>query len=266
MKRLASLTLLSIIAIASANAQIVVQENDSVISNIRKEFMETGTASEMKQAEVSSSYADLPEIDRVNMDAPAIDLHLNLNPKGSTLPSWSTGYITGNHGTYRDMNIGAVNYANAAIVQSLNRYWSASAGINLTKYSVYSTQASFNGSLQYRPNRNFGITIFGSYSPGTFNSPMKIGESFYYGGYVSLETDNHWGIDLGVAQSYDGMSNMHNTTPIVRPYYNLNGAKLGIDFGPMIQGMMRKSNHSTLEFNPMGPRPIKNLPAVAPRR
>lgn len=267
MYKVVSVFILSIISIFGLQAQNVEQQNDSIIDNLRKEFLSTSNqnGSALQQATMSNSAnSDLPEVDYVGIETAPIDLHLNIHEKGSTLPSWGSGFITGYHGGYQDYRIGGVSYAGASLYQSFNRYWSASVGANLSKFGVYYNQASFNGSVHYQPNKYIGITAFGSYSPGSFMSSMPIGQSFYYGGYITLESDSHWGIDLGAVQSYDGMMGTHSTTPIVRPYYNLNGAKLGIDFGPMLQQMMRKNN--SLDFSPTGPRPIKALPPVAPRR
>ena len=236
-------------------------EDDSISMSLRKEFVQ----SDFQKAENGSLTSELPEIESAGLELPPFQWQSTpIIRKGDMLPRWATGYMTGYHGGYANPMIGGVNYAGAAIVQSFNRYMYATAGIDLVKHSVLYNQATLNGALHYRPNNNFGITVFGSYSPGSFMSDVNIGQSFNFGGYITLESDNHWGIDLGAVENYYG--GMHDVTPIVRPYYNLNGAKLGFDFGPMIQNMMRRNNKTSLEFNPAGPRPIKAVPPIAPRR
>ena len=264
MKKLWFIIFISLLISDNVFAQNIEQNEDSVVLKLRKEMLEN--VNPVSSPVVKSSSSDLPELEMAPTNQPPVHWYGIPREKGSTLPSWSRGYITGYHGGYSNMNIGGVNYAGAAIVHSFNRYLSAQAGVDITKYSVLYNQATFNGQIHYQPNKYIGITAFGAYSPGSFMSQMQIGQSFYYGGYVSLESDSHWGIDLGAATGYEAMTGSHYTTPIVRPYYNLNGAKIGVDFGPMIQGMFRKNHPTQLEFSPTGPRPIKNLPPVAPRR
>ena len=269
---------------ATCLAQNIEQETDSAIIELRKELLNTTLppdATLPKEAVLPNNSglnnAALPK-DAVLGNNAAITTNPSLSslppmrwyglPKerGNRLPHWATGGLTGYHGSvYNPMGI-SYNYAAVGITQSLGRYWSASANVEASK-SPYFFTADVMGSVQYRPSQNFGITVFGSYQPGNFNNGMAIGQGYYYGGYVTFESDNHWGIDLGAAHGYNTMTGQY-TTPIVKPYYNLNGAKIGIDFGPMIQHWMQRGrgNSDQLEFSPTMPRPIKSMPPVAPRR
>lgn len=270
MKRFFSIIVTILIAIISAKAQVVELEPDSAVIKLRKELLETENpinTEKPKQAESAIYPTEMPEKDYSSLELPEFKWKGIPKYKEPTLPHWSTGMITGHSGGSANMQLGGINYAGAAIMQSLGRYWIVSGGIDLAKYGVMYNTASFNAAAIYRPSKNFGVTVFGTYSPGSFMSDINIGQSYQFGGFITLESDSNWGIDLGASHSYDSMSGYHNTTPIVHPYYNLNGAKLGIDFGPMIENMLRKNGRSnSLDFNPSGPRPIKAIPPVAPRR
>ena len=182
------------------------------------------------------------------------------------LPAWENGYVYGYSSSQADMLYGAMMSANAGIRQRLGRTLTAQAEVGLQKYSVLYNTATVSGQLTWQPSPYFAITAFGAYSPGSFLSPVDIGPSFQWGGYLTLQTDTSvpFGIDVGARQTYDAMYG-HELVPIVQPFIKLGGAKLGIDVGPMLKDAMRKKNGNSNGFNPI-PQPIKALPPVAPRR
>ncbi|MBR5069367.1 MAG: hypothetical protein IKX25_08180 [Bacteroidales bacterium] len=193
-----------------------------------------------------------------------------LFPRGSRLPAWSTGYMYGSHQYTGNLMFGYIASANAGVEQHFGDYWTANAGISLQKYSVYYNTASFNGSLTWQPSHFFALTAFGYYMPGTFlsNSDIKIGQAFQWGGFATFQTDTNvpFGIDVGARQTYDSFTG-HQIVPIVQPFVNVGGAKLGIDFGPLIRDALWKAKGNGGHPG-MGaiPKPIKAMPPVAPRR
>lgn len=190
-------------------------------------------------------------------------LLFHVAPEQPLLPSWSTGYVYGYNGQYNDWLRGYQAQAGLGLYQQLGDYWSFTANASLYKNSIYYNSATFGGTLHWQPNQHVGVTVFGSYSPGAFMSPVSLGQSFNFGGYVTMEGE-HFGIDLGAQQYYDPFAG-HDTEPIVRPYLKLGGAKLGIDVGPMIKDALQKDRGRGNGFNPI-PQPIKAVPQVAPRR
>lgn len=201
-------------------------------------------------------------LDRPMSISPA--LRFSLYPKGSMLPHWTTGFVYGGHAQEGNFLSGYVTSANAGVYQSFGRYLQMQTGVSFRQYGAFFNTVIFDGSVVWRPNPHFGITVFGSYSPGSFISDFYLGQHFSWGGFVTLESDSHWGIDLGVTQEYDpGMGNQ--VTPIVRPYYNVNGTKLGFDFGPLIRSTYDKGRGGIESGNPI-PQPQRVLPPVAPRR
>jgi hypothetical protein len=191
-----------------------------------------------------------------------------LFPKGTFLPAWKTGYMYGSHSYQGSFMHGYVATANAGIYQNLGDYWNVNTNVELQKYSVYYNTAVFNGSVTWHPSRYFALTAFGYYSPGSFLSPMNIGQSFQWGGYATLQSDTDvpFGVDVGARQTYDSYTG-HEVIPIVQPFVKLGGAKLGIDFGPIIKNALWKSKGGGGHpgIGPI-PQPIKAIPTVAPRR
>lgn len=185
--------------------------------------------------------------------------------RGSMLPRWETGYMYGANGTSGNLMMGYVSSAAFGVNQSFGKNWQASAGTTLSKYSVFYNTATFDGSVSWQPNRYFGVTAFGTYMPGSFLSQVDVGSYYQWGGYVTLQSDSPWGIDLGARQTYDSFTG-RDVVPIVKPYYKIGDAKIGIDVGPLIQQAIRgHKNADGNGFTPI-PQPVKVMPQVAPRR
>lgn len=182
------------------------------------------------------------------------------------LPAWESGYVYGSNYTQASMLYGYIAAANAGIRHRFGEQWRLQAEVGLQKNSIYYNTASMSGKLTWQPSPYFALTAFGAYSPGSFMSPVQIGPSFQWGGYVTLQTDTNipFGIDLGARQTYDAMFG-HEMVPIVQPFVKINGMKMGIDLGPMLKEATRKKNGGGNGFNPI-PQPVKALPPVAPRR
>lgn len=190
-------------------------------------------------------------------------LFIHVAPERPFFPRWDTGYLTGYSTQYGDWLRGYQAVAGVGLYQQLGDNWTFTASASLYKNSIYYNSASFDGRLSWRPNRHFGMTAFGSYSPGAFLSPVALGQSFNWGGFVTLER-GYFGIDLGAQMYYDPMMG-HDVEPIVMPYVKLGEAKLGIDVGPMLKNALQKDRHDGPGFNPI-PQPIKAVPQIAPRR
>lgn len=192
--------------------------------------------------------------------APAL---FRVAPERPFFPSWTTGRISGFSAQHNDWLRGYQATAGVGLVQQLGDYWTFNASASVYKNSIYYNSASFGGTLRWQPNRNFGVTVFGNYSPGSFMSPVSLGQSFNWGGYMTVEGE-YFGVDMGAQQFYDPFFG-HDTEPIVRPFVKLGGAKLGIDVGPMIKDALQKDRNHNNGFSPV-PQPIKAMPRVAPRR
>lgn len=193
----------------------------------------------------------------------------NFSPlrRGDYLPYWSTGAMTGSHGVYGDRLNGYTSFATMGVRQEFGDYWTMYAGVSLQKTMFYNA-ATFDAMVNYRPSSHFELTAFASYMPGSFMAQMQMMPAFEWGGYATFQTDTDvpFGIDLGARDEYNPM-NGHYVTPIVKPFVKIGGSKLGIDFGPLIDGAIHKDNHG---WGGRGmnliPQPIKAVPQVAPRR
>lgn len=205
-----------------------------------------------------------PILEPTPLAAPKIDI--NPWPRGSRLPHWATGFMYGNQNQSASLLYGYTAHAGIGVHQRVGRYWSFDGGASVSKYSVFYNSATLHGSATWQPNRYFSTTVFGSYTTG-FLTQAPILPSFQWGGYITLQTDTDlpFGIDAGAQDYYDPM-NGHYVAPIIRPFVKVGDAKMGIDFGPLIQNAINKANgHNDNGFTPI-PKPIKAMPQVAPRR
>lgn len=158
------------------------------------------------------------------------------------LAIWDNGYISGFSSSTTLPLLGSAGTAGFGFSHDFNNKLNFSGSISFNKYSiprnVYNSYA-FSGELSYKISHNISISAFGYYeSTGLYNNtPRMLRNSLTnIGGYVTTMTNNQkWGIDTGVQRYYSPMQGRWVTVPIFKPYYNLNGQKLGIDFGGLIQ-------------------------------
>lgn len=155
------------------------------------------------------------------------------------IASWYDGFVSGYSGMATQPMLGSVRWAGAAVTQNFGEHWQASTGITFNKYAVpwnaYNTY-SFNGELMYTLNRNVSVSAFGIYESSPFFSHNSSNRSsMLYGGYMTLRTNNDkWGVDMGAQTYRDPATGRSATLPIFRPFYNLNGQKLGFDLGGLL--------------------------------
>lgn len=143
---------------------------------------------------------------------------------------------------------------------SSNASFQRSVGMMPTTY----TYGSFGGQINYQVNDRLSIHAFGNYGVNAYDFHQW---SWNYGGYLDWQMSDHWGAKLGAqhTQDYTGYG---RTTPIVMPYYKMdNGAKLGIDFGGLIQNLLQNQKRS-VDVGPgimPSPKQFITMPRVAPR-
>ena len=99
--------------------------------------------------------------------------------------------------------------------------------------------------LEYRLGRNASVTAISGINYYGWMSPSPNTMTAYYGGYMTLNTNNgKWAVDVGMRQVYNSTTGRWDTVPIVMPYYNLGGAKLGFDFGGLLYGAFNKAKEA----------------------
>ncbi len=121
----------------------------------------------------------------------------------------------------------------------------------------------FGGTLGYRINDRWSVTLFGEYYSPVHPLTPGMAESMSiprFGGYASYNFNDHWGISVGAQASRSLFTNRWETSPIVMPYYRVNRkVSLGIDVGGILYNAVRsyiESRDSRHEPVPMGaPRP-----------
>lgn len=128
--------------------------------------------------------------------------------------------------------------------------------------------ASTSALLSYQLSGNVSLSAFGLYQSPSFMSNERTPSTWQYGGYMTLHTDNHrWGVDMGARRQFNPYTGRVESVPILMPYYNLQGQKLGIDFGGILKSLiinqqMRRSFNNAPGGAPIAPGPPPNvLPA-----
>lgn len=126
------------------------------------------------------------------------------------------------------------------------------------------TYGSLGGTINYQVNDRLSLHAFGNYSFNTFDAKQW---TWNYGGYLDWQMTEHWGTKLGAQHTQD-FTGYGRTTPIVMPYYKMeNGAKIGIDFGGLIQNLIdsKRGNHNFGPGAMPSPKQFISMPRVAPR-
>ena len=122
-----------------------------------------------------------------------------------------------------------MNYAGIGYVYSPD-CWSFNLQAYTVKWSVPRRESQLlglSGLLTYPVNEKIRLNTFASYS-FILSFPFS---SSNYGGFVSYDIIPNWGMDFGVRSHTDFPLHKTKTLPIVAPYFQYKGNKLGIDIG-----------------------------------
>ncbi len=152
---------------------------------------------------------------------------------------------------------------------------SLTASATADKYGYYrglQTVYGLSGTATYTINETFGLTLFGSYyarNPYMGAAMMPYVSSTNFGGFMSVNFSDHFGVDVGAQSTYRPYARGWHTQPIVMPYYRTDsGAKIGIDIGGLLLEVIdNASGRRNKAVNPtIGPPIPTGPPPVPPHR
>lgn len=156
-------------------------------------------------------------------------LHEGEYSTSGIIKSYPSSYFYGMGRQENFIGLGTMNYAGIGYVYSFGR-----CSFDLQTYTVKwsvprreSQLLGLSGLLTYPVNEKIRLNTFASYS-FILSSPFS---SSNYGGFVSYDIIPNWGIDFGVRKHTDFPLHKTKTLPIVAPYFQYKGNKLGIDVG-----------------------------------
>ena len=180
------------------------------------------------------------------------------------LMKWKGGYLTGANSVY---NAPFFLDRNASFIS--NQQWGnfyLSGNLLLSKSYIsgfgFTNGAGLGLQLNYHINDNISISGFGCVQQTGFMGPAPNIRNYYYGGFVSVNTNNgKWGMDVGMRRYYNAATGQWTNVPIVMPYYNLNGHKLGIDFGGLLMNVFQGMDKA---LNPNNYRPRRGGEIIMP--
>lgn len=156
-------------------------------------------------------------------------LHEGEYSTSGIIKSYPFSYFYGMSRQENLIGLGTMNYAGIGYVYSSGR-WSFDLQTYTVKWSIprYESQLlGLSGLLTYPVNRKIRLNIFASNS-FILSSPFN---SLNYGGFVSYKIVPNWGMDFGVRSHASFPLHKTKTLPIVAPYFQYKGNKLGIDVG-----------------------------------
>lgn len=212
------------------------------------------------------SSMSMPPIKSVRVDVPGV----------ANVASWQDGGITaqGSCSSLYGMagvESGSVNLSQSFGPVTVNAYVSAD---KMGYFRGLRTSYGIGGSVDYRINDRWSVTVFGAYYTGSM--PLTPGMAGFanapvIGGYASYNINDHWGISVGAKTTRSLVTNRWETQPIVMPYYRVNDkVSIGADVGGIIYGLIRSYIDSRDNGHgwgsPVIAPPRSGPPPVAPRR
>ncbi len=159
---------------------------------------------------------------------------------GGVIARLGNGYMVGagSHTTYP--GLGDMASANVAFSLPMGERLLITAGVTGNKYHF--DRVAWNdygvfGNASFRLNNSLSLNIFGQYYINQqFHSaaamPFLGGSS--YGGTLGWRASDNFSLDLGARRIYDPYTGRWRTLPVVQPTFNLLGAPISFDAGPVI--------------------------------
>lgn len=194
----------------------------------------------------------------LNVSGSELNARLNLTryaPKNYLL-RWDGGRMTGFNSIDMLPGYGSVATAGVTATHRFSDALTFNGTAQLQKNSIYYNTAAFAGMLTYELSPFASASAFATWQTPSFMSMYRTRGIYQYGGFLTLHTENKkWGVDMGSRMEQNPFTGRQEATPIVMPYYNLNGQKLGIDLGGLIKSAIisNRMRKEGMPFGPMGP-------------
>ena len=159
---------------------------------------------------------------------------------GGVITRVGNGYLTGasSHTTY--LGMGNTTSASVAYTLPIGNRFQLTAGLTGNKYhfdrNAWNDYGAF-GNASFRLNDHLSLNAFGQYYANQqFHSvaAMPFLGSSSYGGTLGWRASDNFSLDVGARRIYDPYTGRWRTLPVVQPSFNLFGAPISFDAGPLI--------------------------------
>lgn len=154
--------------------------------------------------------------------------------------------------------LGAMRKTAVGWTYTWNEKWTLDVSLAAAKYAFdagMGNRFAVSGSLSYSFSDYISAYLFGNFMPVyDLHSPALIPYMGYsnFGGAVSFSSE-YVGIDVGVERYWDPFTGKWMTQPIVMPFVNINGQKMGFDVGRLLQDVFRSVLINASENNALPP-------------
>ena len=185
---------------------------------------------------------------------------------GGVITRVGPGYLSGSgsHTTYPGM--GNMANASVALTMPMGDRLAITAGVSGSKYHfdnrVWNDYGVF-GNASLRLTDRLSLNAFGQYYVNQrFHSvaSMSLLASSSYGGTLGWKASEKFSLDVGARRIYDPYTGRWRTLPVVQPTFNLFGAPISFDAGPLIyqlldgllHGGKKKQDWGDPRYRPVG--------------
>ena len=159
---------------------------------------------------------------------------------GGVITRIGGGYLTGSGGHTTYIGMGDMASANVAFTMPMGERFQVTAGVTGSKYhfdrSAWNDYGVF-GNASFRLNNSLSLNAFGQYYVNQqFHSvaAMPFLGSSSYGGTLGWRASDNFSLDVGARRIYDPYTGRWRTLPVVQPTFNLLGAPISFDAGPLL--------------------------------
>lgn len=174
------------------------------------------------------------------------------------ITSWYNGYVFGAGGYNTYTGIGSIGEATIGFSQTFDKV-TITGSVTGNKYNmaggVYDNFGA-NAMINYQINDRFSLNVFGSaQTNNSFYSGGSMGVLPYssYGASLTTMFSRKFGADVGMQRCFDPYSRQWKNIPIVSPFFNWRGQKIGFDLGPLLLNIFEGLNETLNGKSNYGP-------------
>lgn len=210
-------------------------------ANLEQEYL-------IRQFDISKTYYPV----FVTEKAP---LHVGEYSKGGIIKGFRNSALIGSGSQENLIGLGVINTASVTYFHRVNDRLYFTGQVDAVKYNVpRNTSATFGigGTMFYQINDILAFHAFANYYVGkSLYATGNLYSSKSFGGYLTIEMGDHFGMGLGAQHYYSPNLGRWQTDPIVMPYFKLNnGAQIGFDVGGILKQTIKDAiNNKRMNIN-----------------
>ena len=225
----------------AANIKPTFNTNFPTAADLKPDFHTQRLADSMAIHQQDWRGNSLPDLPRFSYDT---NPYSHDRSSSGVITRVGKGYLmgAGSHTTYPGM--GNTSSASVALTMPMGDRFQVTAGVTGSKYhfdrNAWNDYGVF-GNATFRLNDRLSLNAFGQYYVNQqYHSvaAMSFLNTSSYGGTLGWKASDNFSLDVGARRIYDPYTGQWRTLPVVQPTFNLLGAPISFDAGPLIYQLL----------------------------